>query len=102
MHNPESVLENETHTLPRDFEIQTDHQISARQTDFTIINKKEATCRIVDFAVSANHRKELKESEKKDKYLNLPREWNMKLMVIPFVIGAFYTVTKGLAKQLED
>ena len=40
MHNPASVLENETHELLCDFEIQTDHLISARQPDFKIINKK--------------------------------------------------------------
>ena len=33
MHNPESVLENETHKILWDFEIQTDYQISARQPD---------------------------------------------------------------------
>ena len=38
MHNPESVLENETHKLLWDFEIQTDHQISARQPDLVKIN----------------------------------------------------------------
>ena len=30
MHNPESVLENETHKLLWDFDIKTDHQISAK------------------------------------------------------------------------
>ena len=33
LHNPESVLENETHKLFWNVEIQTDHQISARQPD---------------------------------------------------------------------
>ena len=33
MHNPESVLENETHKPPWGFEKQTDHLISARQPD---------------------------------------------------------------------
>ena len=33
MHKPESVLENETHEILWDFEIQTDHLISARRTD---------------------------------------------------------------------
>ena len=28
--------------------------------------------------------------------------WNMKLTIIPIVIGAFGTVTKGLLKGLED
>ena len=32
------------------------------------------TCRLMDFAVAADHRVKLKESEKKDKYLDLPRE----------------------------
>ena len=28
--------------------------------------------------------------------------WNMKVTILPFVIGAFGTVTKGLLKGLED
>ena len=41
MHNPESVLENEMHKVLWDFEIQTDHLISARQQDLVIVNKKK-------------------------------------------------------------
>ena len=37
MHNPEYVLENETHTILCDFVIQTDHQISAKRLDFVIL-----------------------------------------------------------------
>ena len=61
---PESVQENETYKLLWDFEIQTDHQISARRSDLIIINKEKRTCRIVDFAVPADHGVKLKESEK--------------------------------------
>ena len=68
--------------------------------------QKKRTCKIVDFAVPADHRIKLKEYEKKDKYLNLARElkklWNMKVTIIPIVIGAFGTSTKGLLKGLED
>ena len=72
MHNPESVLENETHKLLWDFEIQADHQISARRPDLIIINnKKKRNCRIVDFDVPADHRVKLKECEK---YLDLAVE----------------------------
>ena len=67
MHNPTVVLENETYKLLWDFDIQTDHQISARRPDLIIINK------IVDFAVPANHRVKMKEAKKKDKYLYLTR-----------------------------
>ena len=58
------------------------------------------------FAVPADHRIKFKESEKKDKYLDFARElkklWNMKVTIIPIVIGAFGAVTKGLLKGLED
>ena len=60
----------------------------------------------MDFAVLADHRIKLKECKKKDKYLDLARElkklWNMKVTIVPIVIGAFGTVTKGLLKGLED
>ena len=53
-----------------------------------------------------DNRINLKECEKKDKYLDLARElkklWNMQVTIIPIVIGAFGTVTKGLLKGLED
>ena len=75
--------------------------------DFIIINKKKKRiCRIEDFAVLADHREKLKESKKKDKYLDLARGlkklWNMRVMVIPIVIVALGRVTKGLVLGLED
>ena len=107
MHNPAAVLENETYKLLWDFYIQTDHLISARRPDLIKKRKKKKrTCKIVDFAVPADHRIKLKESEKKDKYLNLARElkklWNMLVTIKPIIIGAFETVTKGLLKGLKD
>ena len=106
MHNPAPVLENDSHKLLWDFNIQTDHLIPARRPDHIIINKKMRICKIVDFAVPADHRINLKESEKKDKYLDLAREikklWNIKVTIVPIVIGALGTVTKGLLKGLED
>ena len=79
MYNPASVQENETQQLLWDFDIQTDLLIPARRTDLTIIKKrkkrkKKRTCRVVDFAVSADHRVKLKVSGKKDKYHDLARE----------------------------
>ena len=105
MHNPETVLENETHKVLWDFEIQTDQLISARRPDLVIVNKKQKkrTCRIVDLTVPAAHR----ESEKRDKYFDLTRElkkkqWNVKVTVIPIVVGALGTIPKGLVKGLEN
>ena len=60
----------------------------------------------MDFAVQADHRIKLKECELKDKYLDLARELkklrNMKVMIIPIMIGALGTVTKGLLKGMGD
>ena len=41
MRNPALVLENDTHKILWDFDIHTDHLISARRPDFIIINKKK-------------------------------------------------------------
>ena len=102
MHNPAPVLENDTHKVLWDFNIQTDHLIPARRPDLIIINKKKRICKIVP----ADHKINLKECEKKDKYLDLARElkklWNMNAKIVPIVIGAFGTMTKELLKGLED
>ena len=106
MHNPGPVLENGTHIVLWDFNIQTDHLIPARRPDHIIINKRKRICKTVDFAVPADNRINLKESEKKDKYLHLAGElkklWNVKVTIVPIVIGALGTITKGLLKGLED
>ena len=63
--------------------------------------QKKRICKIVDFAVLADHRINLKDSEKKDKYLDLAREWkklwNMKVTIVPIVIGALGTISKKKA-----
>ena len=108
MHNSEYFLENEMHKVLKDFEIQPDPLISVRRPDLIIINKqtKKNIWWIGNFGIPAEHTVELKESKKKDKYLSLTKDLekmcNMKVTVIPFVIGVLCTVTKGLEKRLED
>ena len=106
MHNPAPVLENDSHKLLWDFNIHTDHLIPARRPGLIIINKTKRICKIVDFAVPADHWINMKESEKKDKYLDQARElkkrWNMKVTIAPIEIGAIGTITKGLLKGLVD
>ena len=90
MNSPVPVLENDTHKLLWDFNKQMGHLIPARRPDLIIINKKRAFAKLST----------LKECEKKDKYLDLARElkklWNTKVTIVPIVIGAFDTITKGL------
>ena len=68
--------------------------------------KKKRIRKIVDFTVPADHRINLKESEKKDKHLDFARGLkklsNMKVTIVPIVIGTLGTVTKGSLKGLED
>ena len=94
MHNPASFLENVTHKLLWDFDIQTDHLISATRPGLIIINKKSRTCKIVDIAVQADHRIKMKECKKKDKYLDIDRElkklWNMKGTTVSIVDCCFW------------
>ena len=49
-----------------DFEMQSDHMISVRRTDRVIVIKKEI--------LSVDHTVEIKENEKRDKYLDLASE----------------------------
>ena len=46
-HEPESVFENEDYKILWDFSIQTDH---------VVVDKKERSCKIIDFAVPVDSR----------------------------------------------
>ena len=65
MRNPAPILENDTHKLLWDFDVQTDPLIAARRPDLMIINIKKRICKIVDFTVAAGHRIKLKECERR-------------------------------------
>ena len=69
--------------------------------------QQKRTCKIVDFAVPADHKVKLKEGEKKDKYFDFywgieKKLWNMKVTFIPIEISTLGTDTKRLIKGLED
>ena len=88
MHNPEFVLENKTQRIQWDFEIQTNHLISARRPNLVKVRKKkkkkkrgkkwerERICWIVEFAVPTDHRVKPKESEKRGEYVD--PAWELK------------------------
>ena len=60
----------------------------------------------VNFAVPADHRIKLKDSEKKDFYQDLAKVqkklWNIKETGISIVIGTFSTVNKDLLQRQKD
>ena len=49
-HQPESVFENEDYKILCDFSIQTDHVIETWRPDLVVVDKKERSCKITDFA----------------------------------------------------
>ena len=107
MHNLAPVLENDTHKLLWDWHTHGASNLGQKTRPYNNQQqKKKRICKIVDFAVQAEHRINLMEFKKKDKYLDLARElkklWNMKVTIVPIVIGTFGTITKGLFKGLED
>ena len=65
IHKPISVLKNNTHKLLWNFDIQTDYLISSQPTRPYNNQQKKRTCKIVNFAVSADQKVKLKESEKR-------------------------------------
>ena len=66
MHNPKLFLDNERHKILWNFEIKTDHLISARRLDLMAVNKKKS--------VPLDRREKIIESKKRDKYLDVARE----------------------------
>ena len=55
----------------RDFSIQTNHVIEARRPDLVVVDKKERSCKIIDFAVPGDSRIEEKEKNDIEKYQDL-------------------------------
>ena len=76
MHISASVQENGTHKTPMGL-WHTNGSPNLGQKTRPYCNKKnknkKRTSKIVNFAVPADHRIKLKESEKKDKYIDLAR-----------------------------
>ena len=53
---PESALENENYKILWDFSIQTYHVLETRRLDLVAVDKKERSCKIIDYAVSGDSR----------------------------------------------
>ena len=73
LNEPESALENEDY--------------KARRPDLVVVDKKERSCKMIDFVFPGDGRIEEKEKDKIEKYQDLGRElqkiWNVKTKIIP-------------------
>ena len=69
-----------------DFSIQSDHVIEAWKPDLVVVDKKERSFKIIDFAAPGDSRIEEKEKDKIEKYQDLGRElqkiWNVEVKII--------------------
>ena len=80
--------------------------IEERKPDIIVIDKKEQREIIIDIAVPADVRVREKERQEVEKYQDLKREidrlWKLKLVeVVPVVLGAAGSVTKGFDRRIE-
>ena len=89
-----------------DFSIQTDHVIEAWRPDLLVVDKRERSCKIFDFAVPGNSMIENKEKDKIGKYQDLGRElqniWNFKVKIIPLVAGSLGAIPKQFGNRLQQ
>ena len=88
-----------------DFSIQTDHVIEARRPDLVAVDK-ERSCKMIDFAVPGDSRIEGKEKDKIEKYQDLGTElhkiWNVKVKIIPLVVGSLGAIPKQFGNRLKQ
>ena len=102
---PQKVVETESGTILWDFPIHTDRTIQANKPDISIKNHKEKAYKLIDFTFPMDINNSAKEFEKLSKYKDLQiaveRMWQLKISIIPIVVGALGLVKKGTAKHLE-
>ena len=71
-----------------------------------VVDKKERSCKIIDFAVPGDSRIEEKEKDKMEKYQDLRRKlqkmWNVKMKIIPLVVGSLGAIPKQFGNILKQ
>ena len=83
-----------------DFSIQTDHFIEARRPDLVVVDK-EVSCKLIlqfQEIVGLGRRRKI------EKYQDLGREsqkiWNVKVKIIPLVVGSLGAIPKQFGNRL--
>ena len=80
--------------------------LETRRPDLVVVDKKERSCKIIDFAVPEDSRLEEKERDKIEKYEDLGRElqkiWNVKVKIIPLVTGSLGAIPKQFGNGLKQ
>ena len=100
------MCDSEKYKLLWDFKYQTDQRMDHNKPDVVLLNKEEKSCLIIDVACPFDTRVFSKEKEKIENYYDLKHEikhmWNCRsVQVIPLVIGALGTITRGFGNWLS-
>ena len=71
-----------------------------------VVDKKERSCKIIDFTVPGNRIKEKEKDKIKKIYQDLGRElqkiWNVKVKIIPLVVGSLGAIPKQFGNRLKQ
>ena len=71
-----------------------------------VVDKKEKRCKIIDFAVPGDSRIKEKKKDKIEKYQDFGRElqkmWNVKVKIIPLVVGSLGAIPKQFGNRLKQ
>ena len=71
-----------------------------------VVDKEERSCKIIDLAVPGDSRTEEKEKGKIEKYQDLGRElqkiWNVKVKIIPLVLGSLGAIPEQFGNRLKQ
>ena len=71
-----------------------------------VVDKKERSCQIIDFAVPGDGRIGEKEKDKVEKCQGLGRElwkiWNVKVKIIPLVVGSLSAIPEQFGNRLKQ
>ena len=106
-HVPNVVTETDDGkvTIYWDKPIKTDRKVSYNRPDVVVIDREENTRYKADFAIPIDHHVKEKEEEKTEKYMDLAaevrRQFKVKTVIVPIILGALGTVPAKLSTSLE-
>ena len=104
-HPPSTVVESPGVKVLWDFNIYTDHILTAQYPDIVTIDKHQKAVQDVDIAVPSDCNVTMKESKKIEKYKHLSVElsslWKMKCEVISIVVGGLGCVPARMEVYLQ-
>ena len=83
-----------------------ERSVQAWRPDLVLVDKKKRSCKIIDFAFPGDSKIEEKEKDMIEKYQDLGRElqkiWNVKVKIIPLVVGSLGTIPKQFGNRLKQ